>query len=260
MNTIRKVLLGASLPVLMTACGGGGDGADLPTAQELCNSAGVSPKVVNGAACGQPERTAVVLLNVASASGVSLCSGTMITPTKILTAAHCIPPGTRRVVAGVWSANGTVTGRNASRWAVHPQYQETSAALLNDVAVVVMPSPMPNPTMAVMANARSTPGQGVYLAGWGAPGFDLAVGFTTLSGVNDTSLRYTYNGKLSNTCVGDSGGPVYRLVDGRAAVVGITSSGTSSNCGDNETSLSTNVQGEAVMPFIRGQAPEATYL
>lgn len=259
MNTTRKFLLAVSLPVLMTACGGG-DGPELPTAQELCDSAGVNAKVVNGASCAQPERAAVVLLNVASSSGVSLCSGTMITPTKILTAAHCIPADTRRVVAGVWSANGTVTGRSARSWAVHPQYQRTSAALLNDVAVVVMPSPMPNPTMAVMANAKTSVGQGVFLAGWGAPGFELAVGFATLSGVNDNSLRYQYNGSLSNTCVGDSGGPVYRLVGGRAAVVGITSSGTSSNCGDNETSLSTNVQGSAVLPFIRAQAPEASYL
>lgn len=259
MNLMLKVLLTASLPVLMSACGGG-DGAELPSDEALCNSAGVSPKVINGATCGQPDRTAVLLLEVVTASGVSRCSGTLITPTKILTAAHCVPSDTRRVVAGVWSPNGTVTGRSASRWAAHPQFQRTPSALVNDVAVVVMPSPMPNPTMAVMANARTSAGQQVYLAGWGGPDFDLAVGFTTLSGVNDTSLRYTYNGKLSNTCGGDSGGPVYRQVDGRAAVVGITSSGSSANCGDNETSLSTNVQGSAVMPFIRAQAPEASYL
>jgi secreted trypsin-like serine protease len=259
MNGTLKTLLLTSLPVLLAACGGG-DGPELPSAQALCGSAGVNPKVVNGASCGQPERTAVVLLEVVSATSVSRCSGTLITPTKILTAAHCIPSSARRVLVGVWSPNGTVTGRNASRWAVHPQYQPTTTVLLNDVAVVVLPSPMPNPTMPVLVSARTAAGQGVYVAGWGAPSFDLAVGFATLSSVNDNSLRYQFNGDLSNTCSGDSGGPVYRLVDGRAAVVGVTSSGSAPNCGDNEASLSTNVQGDAVIPFIRSQAPEASYL
>lgn len=254
-----KVLCAALLTAMVAGCGGGDD-PTLPSAEAMCSTMGVSPKVINGANCAQPERAAVILLNVQSGSGTSVCSGTLIAPNKILTAAHCLPADTRRVLAGVWRADGSVVGEVASRWVVHPQFQRTSSALVNDAAVVVLPRAMPNATMPVMVSAATASGQGVYVAGWGAPGFDLAVGFTTLTGVNDTSLRYTYNGQLSNTCSGDSGGPVYRNVSGRAAVVGITSTGSAATCGDGEVSLSTNVQGPAVINFIRAQAPEATYL
>jgi secreted trypsin-like serine protease len=261
MNRINKGVMAtvaAAAAVLLAACGGGDD-ASLPSAESMCGSMGVSPLVLNGASCAQPERAAVVLLNVVSASGVAVCSGTMIAPTKILTAAHCISADTRRVVAGVWSADGTVTGKVASRWAVHPQFQRTASVLLNDVAVVVMPSAMPNPSMSVLVSAPTSAGQGVYLAGWGAPGYDLAVGFTTLISVNENSLRYQYSSKLSNACPGDSGGPVYRMVSGRAAVVGITSTGAAT-CGDQGDWLSTNVQSPTVINFIRSQVPEAAYL
>lgn len=258
MNTTCKLLLAAAVSAFVTACGGG-DEAELPSDEALCSSAGVSPLVVNGASCAQPGRAAAVILGISSPSGTSLCSGTMITPTKVLTAAHCISADTRRVVAGVWAANGTVSGKAAKRWAVHPQYQRTPSALINDVAVVELSSPMPNLTMAVLESADTSAGQGVYLAGFGAPDFELAVGFATLSSVNQNSLRYQYNGRLSSSCVGDSGGPVYRVVNGRAAVVGITSSGPAT-CGDNGSFLATNVQGPAVLPFIRAQAPEASYL
>lgn len=261
MKRFANGLMAASFSVLLAGCGGGGgDDAELPAAEALCSSIGLTPKVINGASCAQPERAAVILLNVQSASGTSVCSGTLIAPTKILTAAHCLPAGTSRVLVGVWTASGSVAGRPARAWAVHPQFARTSSALVNDAAVIVMGSPMPNPTMAVMVSSTSSAGQGVYIAGWGAPGFDLAVGFTTLTAVSDISLRYSYSGALSNTCVGDSGGPVYRRAGGRAAVVGITSSGTASNCGDGEVSLSTNVQSPAVINFIRTQAPEASYL
>lgn len=263
MNRIGKGLMStvavAIAAVLVAACGGGDDAA-LPSAEAMCGSMGLQPKVLNGANCAAPERSSVILLNVITGTGTAVCSGTLITPTKVLTAAHCLPAGTRRVLAGRWSADGSVVGVAASRWAVHPQYQRSSSALINDAAVIVLSQALPNPTMAVLLSQPSSPGQPVYVAGWGAPGFDLAVGFATLTTVNETSIGYTYSGELSNTCNGDSGGPAYRTVGGQPAVIGITSSGTVSDCGKGDGSLFTNVQGPAVTNFIRSQAPEAAYL
>jgi hypothetical protein len=49
-------------------------------------------------------------------------------------------------------------------------------------------------------------------------------------------------------------------VGGQPALIGITSSGTVSDCGKGDGSLFTNVQGPSVINFIRSQAPEAAYL
>lgn len=248
----------AGLSVLvLSACGGSDDEPASP--QVLCNSIGTQPRIFNGTACGQPEQSSVILLEVVTGSGVARCSGTLVTSTKILTAAHCLPPDTSRVLAGAWSANGSVVGIAASGWAVHPQFQRSPSRLENDVAVVFLSSPLPNSTMGILVSDASAAGQSVFIAGWGLPGFDLVVGEAELGLVNDVSVGFTYTGELANTCSGDSGGPAFRTVGGRSGVVGITSSGTAASCGAGDRSLFTNVQGGAVINFIRSQAPDAAY-
>jgi secreted trypsin-like serine protease len=262
MQLMGKWISALAAVVAVTACGGGdGDSDTLPSAEALCGSIGLSPKVINGADCGQPERSPVILLSVLGAgSGAGLCSGTLIAPNKILTAAHCLPAGTRSVLAGRWTADGRVTGVRASSWAVHPNFRRSASAFENDVAVVVLSASLPNPTMGILLSEASAPGQPVFIAGWGAPGFELAVGYARLTRVTDINVGYTYAGILSNTCNGDSGGPAYRAVGGRQAVVGITSSGSVAGCGTGDNSLFTNVQSPSVIGFIRSRAPEAAYL
>ena len=249
-------LMACLVMVVLTACGGGGDG---PSAQTLCNSIGSQPKIYNGTSCAQPEASSVILLEMAIGGGVSRCSGTLITPTKILTAAHCLPAGTSQVLAGAWAADGSVVGIPASSWAVHPGFQRTSSALINDAAVIFLSSPLPNSTMGILLSEPSAAGQSVFIAGWGEPGFDLVVGAATLGQVDGVSVGYAYNGDGANTCGGDSGGPAFRSVGGRSGVVGITSTGTSAKCGGSDTSLFTNVQSGSVIDFIRSQAPDAAY-
>ena len=244
-------LLACMAALALAACGGSDEDEAAASPQALCNSIGTQPKIVNGTACGQPEQSSVILLEITSGSSAARCSGTLITPTKVLTAAHCMPAGGGQVLAG---------GVPASSWAVHPQFQRSASVLVNDVAVVFLSSALPNWTMGVLVSEPSAAGQSVFIAGWGEPGFDLVVGSATLGLVNEVSVGYTYNGNLANTCGGDSGGPAFRSVGGRSGVVGITSSGTVAGCGKGDQSLFTNVQGGAVINFIRSQAPDAAYL
>jgi secreted trypsin-like serine protease len=251
--------LGVVTALLLGACGGGGgDEVSLPSAAELCGSVGVQPKIANGSNCATPEKTPVILLVVVAAEGNSnICSGVLLTPVKVLTAAHCVPAGTRRVAAAVWRADGSVTALNASGWVPHPGFAQISTGYVNDAAVVTLPGAMPNPTMPLLVSQPSSVGDSVFLSGWGGPGFELAVGFASLTTVNDNHVGFTYTGKLSNACAGDSGGPVYRAVGGRQGVVGLTSSGTVANCEVGDRSLFTNTQGVSVLDFIRSQAPGA---
>jgi secreted trypsin-like serine protease len=256
MNVFLKCLAAMAV-VSTTACGGGGsDEVALPSAAALCGSIGLTPRIANGSACSSPQLSPVVLLYVLDAAGASkTCSGTLITPTKVLTAAHCLPEGTLTVLTPFWQADGSARAVRARNWAVHPGFQATQAALLNDAAVITLASSLPNPTMPLLVSQASAVGQAVFLSGWGAPSFELSVGYATLTTVNEAFLGFTFKGRLSNACSGDSGGPVYRAVGGRNGVVGLTSSGTVADCGAGDQSLFTNLQNPSVLNFVRAQAP-----
>ena len=243
---------------LVAACGGGGGGElVVPDANTLCASAGVVPKIVNGATCAQPERSPVVLLLFLDSDGTTKsCSGTMLTPTRVLTAAHCMPAGARQMAAVQWHSNGKGSLVYASSWAAHPGYAVTAKELVNDVGVVALRSGMSNPSMPLLVSSPSRKGDEVFIAGWGEPVSDLAAGYARISQVDEKHIGFVYKaGQGSNTCRGDSGGPAYRGVGGPAGVVGVTSTGTADDCGEGDVSLFTNIQSPAVLDFIRAHAP-----
>lgn len=243
---------------LLAACGGGDGGGELvlPEANTLCNSLGVQPKIINGADCAQPERSPVVLLlSLGSTGQTQSCSGVMLTPTRVLTAAHCMPAGTQRMAAVQWKANGSGSLVYATSWVAHPGYTANGEGLQNDAGVVTLRSALSNPRMPLLVSTPSKVGDEVFIAGWGLPGQNLAVGYARITKVTESHVGYVYKGQGSNTCSGDSGGPAYRGIGGPAGVVGITSSGSIEGCGDGDNSLYTNIQTPRVLDFIRAQAP-----
>ncbi|QCB47362.1 trypsin-like serine protease [Hydrogenophaga sp. PAMC20947] len=243
---------------LLAACGGG-DGASelvLPDANTLCSSVGVKPKIINGADCVQPESSPVVLvLSLGSEGQTQSCTGTMLTPTRVLTAAHCMLSGTQRMAVVQWQTNGNSALVYATAWVAHPGYTTNGDGLQNDAGVITLKSAMSNPTMPLLVSSTSTKGDEVFIAGWGDPGQSLAVGYARITKVTESHLGYVYKGQASNTCAGDSGGPAYRSAGGPVGIVGVTSSGSVDGCGDGDNSLFTNIQTPRVLDFIRAQAP-----
>ncbi|MFI8192641.1 S1 family peptidase [Streptomyces sp. NPDC085946] len=184
------------------------------------------------------------VMQITDASQNQFCGGTLVSPTKVVTAAHCMvgeTTGSVRVVGGRTYLNGTNgTVSRVSRIWIHPSY--TTATRGEDVAVLTLSTAMPY-TAAKYVSSSDT---GVYAAGttarilgWGTTSSGGSssnqLRTATVPVVSDSSCRSSYGtdfvqsemvcaGYTSggvDTCQGDSGGPL--LVGG--VLAGITSWG-----------------------------------
>lgn len=250
-------VMAMAVSMALAACGGGDDeDQDLLTDATLrCDSIGTRPFIANGTACVSSASTPVLLLYVVSRDGsVGSCSGFKVAPGRVLTAAHCVDSSTTRVVAALWDDSGNISGQRASRWITHPQFVEGDGQFENDVAVITFADPLPSPAMPILGSQPSVKGQAMFIAGWGAPDYQLSVGSARIDQVTDDFIRITYDGELSNACPGDSGGPAYRPFVGRQAAVGLVSSGTG-ECAPGGRTFFTNLYTPKILDFIRTHTP-----
>jgi secreted trypsin-like serine protease len=271
MKSTRALIFSPILIIpLFLGCGGGGGGGNdsgngLRT--DTCADIGLNSKVakiINGTVCTNLTRSAVVRVLILDSSGQpdSLCSGTMITPNTVLTAAHCFPtqpPGVA-IVAGDPDAPIIVSAVSVT---IHPRYQVTDAELINDVAIIKTDSAVNVPTLPLLSSSSVAAGDLASIYGFGTDNSnaelakDLRSGEMRIASVGEFSIEADFDGNGSNTCFGDSGGPLIVNTANGPAIAGITSSGISDSCSSGDMSLFTNIQGSAVASFIRQHASGA---
>jgi secreted trypsin-like serine protease len=275
-TTLSLAML-ASIVVLATGCGGGsGDGGDSSSGSGAsCGSIGYSKalKVANGEQCvadSGGDTSAVVKLTIRTESGeVGTCTGTVISPTAVLTAAHCFAFSRSASVVVTAVAGGVKVDIPASRVVVHPGFSVSSQAVLfNDVAVVRTASALPVPPLPILLSRAPAVGEEAVVAGYGqtenggSAVDDVVAGRAVIRLVTDNHVRIDFRGGESHPCRGDSGGALFVEQDGGLAIVGVVSQSDPSVssgqvCEKGDKTLYTSVQQTGVSNFIFSQARNA---
>jgi secreted trypsin-like serine protease len=284
----------------LAACSGSNGGSnDTEPSNNACSVLGLNLRIINGTQC-ESKPSAVVKLRIDGAQGSSLCTGTMITNNKVLTASHCVTLGTFTDVVSannisistgnvfapiargkrIFNSNSAVSDLRKISEVSESRgqgelvdndpvafYNYVEEFGLADIAVVELDRNLNLPTISLKTSSVPTPGSLVSIFGFGVTdGNSTDTSANLISGQMITdrngpkNIFASFNGKGSNTCGGDSGGPlIEQFSNGQIAVVGTVLGGTVESCSSGDTSSFTAVGGEGVEDFLRSVAPEANY-
>jgi len=242
----------------------------------------VSPRIVNGLPTQSFPTTGALLHNpsgpiTADNAGIS-CSGTLIGCRTFLTAAHCVIDG---VASHYWvylQHGGIYTVASV---ASRPSSTGVSG---NDVAIVTLSASVDGIAPTPINSTHDLNAMGVGLAGVIA-GFGRTGGTSSEYGIkrygaiqtadcnpaltggegNDKLVCWDFTSPLgspgqdSNTCNGDSGGPLFMDFGSGSQVVGVTLAGTSATClvTDHSWDASVYYNKDYIQPYLDADSTTA---
>jgi secreted trypsin-like serine protease len=185
---------------------------------------------------GDPSVVAIFAHQPGATSG-SLCTGSVISPTAVLTAAHCVDPAV--VGAGnvfevyVGTVFGQTTPLAVASTTFDPGFDVNNLQNGHDIGMVKLAAPT---ALAPLTVNRGTPVAGaVRLVGFGMNTHISVAQLPSGAGtkrqtttkINDVGTILLDIGDTSKqTCHGDSGGPAFQTINGQEVIVGVTSFGS----------------------------------
>ena len=250
---MKKLLTALCLLTSFVSCGGGGGSGS----SNACDNLGL--RIANGNTCSVKSSPVVSLVFQFPSGDQESCSGTIITPTRILTAAHCIKSNSGDAVGGAAFIEGTqvsITGAIA-----HPSYSFNTSSYPRDVAIIGLKTATNIAPLPIIASTTVSLGEEFAAYGYGdtqrseASLTDLESTFLIVSGVEDSAFSSSIGSDNQSVCSGDSGGPAVINVNGQFGIVGITSLGISEatelQCGVNgQGAIFTSVGSNSNLNFI----------
>jgi len=201
----------------------------------------VTEEIIGGMSDVADPGVVLLYMSVPGQQGGELCTGEVVSPHVVLTAAHCAGGEDPSITNASWSVYlgddfGRATTANmlpVSAAHFHPQFNSSDLGSGNDVGVVIMRDALPSyvPTLSYnRASMETSTGRTVRFVGYGLDNATTQTGggikrSTTTTLTDHTALMLHFSDGAHETCNGDSGGPAFMSLGGQEIIVGLTSYG-----------------------------------